>query len=103
MSYLPAITLTKRERDELVRRKAAERADGKGADNPFVNEQIHFGDSVTSPVVPLANGASVPCDGKIYRDSRGELWFGLRLPIASRRHLQRLYHYIKAAEQKGKA
>jgi hypothetical protein len=32
----------------------------------------------------------VPCDGRIYRDEHGQLWFGILHPLEERGHYLRL-------------
>ena len=38
-------------------------------------------------VVALKKGESVPCDGRVYRDSNGQLWLGIKYtPSLEDRH-----------------
>lgn len=48
----------------------------------------------------LKRGQAVPCDGRIYCDKAGRLWFGLQHPLEEEGHYRRLLAQVAKHEKK---
>jgi hypothetical protein len=55
---------------------------------------------ITTKVRDLKNGETVPCDGRIYRDSDGTLWFGIRYDPTELESHQALIALIQVVEKR---
>jgi hypothetical protein len=54
-----------------------------------------------SVVRRLGKGHPVPCDGKIYRDSDGQLWFGIEYKLNDENRFIELLNFVEQIEKEG--